>query len=199
MNVQLEVENNQEKKRIILENMLDLIDEHGLMGVPMSLLAKRAGIAAGTIYHYFDSKDTMIMELFEYVRKTISDQIFKIKDLTSTRYEVGFKCIWINLYHYFTQNPKVLSFMEQFFSSPFQRMIHSDQNKLYEDHFKGFFQRAIRDQYIKPYDINIIACLYMGGLISAAKQHNNGFHTFTEEKLADMADILWEGLRSRSN
>ena len=195
MNVQLEVENVSEKKTAILVNMLELIEEHGLLGVPMSLLAKKAGVAAGTIYHYFDSKDAIILELFNNVRGAITHEIFKMKDRSNDNYSERFKSLWVNLFQYFVENPRVLSFMEQFFSSPFQRMVHSKESQFYEDNFSSFFLMGIKDGYIKKYDIHIISSIFMGGLTIAEKKHNNGYHTFSKNELQDMASIVWDGFK----
>lgn len=195
MNVQLEVENVSEKKTAILVNMLELIEEHGLLGVPMSLLAKKAGVAAGTIYHYFESKDAIILELFNNVRESITHEIFKMKDRSKDNYSERFKCLWVNLFQYFVENPRVLSFMEQFFSSPFQRMVHSKESQFYEDNFSSFFLMGIKDGYIKKYDIHIISSIFMGGLTMAAKKHNNGYHLFSNNELQDMASIVWDGFK----
>lgn len=191
----IELENTSEKKQVILDNMLELIEEHGLLGVPMSMLSKKAGVAAGTIYHYFDSKDTIILELFDYVRNSISDEIFRIKDRSMDNYSERFKGIWINLFQYFIKYPKVLSFMEQFFSSPFQRMVQSTESQFYEDNFSSFFASGINAGFIKKYEIHIVSSVFMGGLIIAAKKQNNGYHNFTDSELKDMATIMWDGLK----
>ncbi|PTS95622.1 TetR family transcriptional regulator, partial [Pedobacter sp. HMWF019] len=61
MNVQLE---NNGKRDAILNSTLELVKSHGFHGAPMSQIAKNANVAAGTIYHYFDSKETLIIELY---------------------------------------------------------------------------------------------------------------------------------------
>ena len=195
MNVQLKMENLSEKKQAILDNMLVLIDEHGLLGVPMSLLAKQAGVAAGTIYHYFESKDAIILELFEYVRAAIDREIFMIKDRTTDEYSERFKGLWVNLCQYFIEHPNVLSFMEQFFSSPFQRLIETKEKLFYEDNFSSFFLKGIKDGHLKDYNIRIISSVFIGGLTSAAKKNKNGSYRISEDELRIMASIIWDGLK----
>lgn len=195
MNVQLKEDNLSEKKQAILDSMLSLVDEHGLLGVPMSLLAKKAGVAAGTIYHYFESKDAIILELFEYVRRAIDHEIFKMKDRSTDAFGERFKGLWVNLCQYFINHPYVLSFMEQFFSSPFQRMIEMKEKQFYEDNFSSFFLTGIKNGYLKNYSIRIISSVFIGGLTNAAKKHKNGSHPITEEELKIMASIIWDGLK----
>src|SRR5690606_41909398 len=61
----------------IFKSTLHLIKDNGFHGTPMSQIAKHADVAIGTIYHYFPSKDELILALFEYCRKELYAYIFK--------------------------------------------------------------------------------------------------------------------------
>jgi AcrR family transcriptional regulator len=69
-----------EKKRLIFESALDLIRERGFHGAPMSLVAGNAGVAAGTIYHYFKGKDDLIRELYAYNRERVSQSLTRLRE-----------------------------------------------------------------------------------------------------------------------
>src|SRR5690606_18390542 len=108
MNVQLE--NITCKKTAILESTLRLIKENGFHGTPMSQIAKSAGVAAGTIYHYFDSKDTLIQSLYLYVKERMSNIIPHQED--DKPYKELFLSFWIAQCEYFIENEDVLHFIE---------------------------------------------------------------------------------------
>jgi AcrR family transcriptional regulator len=63
MNVHSAIQNKLDKKTLILETTLDLISENGFHGTPISMIAEKAGIGAGTIYRYFENKEDLINEL----------------------------------------------------------------------------------------------------------------------------------------
>lgn len=193
MNVQLETT---EKKEAILKSMLALIVHHGLQGVSMSLLAKKANVAAGTIYHYFESKDAMILELFQYVRTSINNEIFKIKDRVTDDYRDRFQSIWMNLCQYYITHPEVLSFMEQFYSSPFQKKIKDRDLQFRENSLTVFFKLGVEEKHIKPNDLHIISSIFIGSITIAAKKHINGYFPVTDKELKIMASITWDGLKS---
>lgn len=46
-----------DKRDEIIRAAKELIAEHGFHGAPMARVAEEAGVAAGTIYRYFESKD----------------------------------------------------------------------------------------------------------------------------------------------
>jgi AcrR family transcriptional regulator len=56
------------KERIILAT-LDLAAEHGLKSLSMSQIAEAVGIKKPSLYNHFDSKETLIREMYEYVRE----------------------------------------------------------------------------------------------------------------------------------
>src|SRR3954469_10061353 len=53
-----------DKREAILAGALRLIARLGLHAAPMSAVAREAGVAAGTLYLYFPSKEAMINALY---------------------------------------------------------------------------------------------------------------------------------------
>jgi len=58
---------NLEKRDAILAAALRLITRFGLHNTPMSAVAREAGVAVGTVYLYFPSKEAMINALYLHV------------------------------------------------------------------------------------------------------------------------------------
>lgn len=52
------------KRKNIAEKALNLISEKGLSNFTMDEVAKEAGVSKGTLYLYFDSKDSLIITAF---------------------------------------------------------------------------------------------------------------------------------------
>jgi len=59
----------------ILEAAEDLIAAKGLQGAPLLQIAKKAGVAVGTLYNYFEDRDALVRALFEMRRATLWPQI----------------------------------------------------------------------------------------------------------------------------
>ena len=55
----------------ILDAAEELIATRGLQGAPLAQIAKRAGIAVGTLYNYFTDRDALVQALFESRRATL--------------------------------------------------------------------------------------------------------------------------------
>ncbi|GKT26967.1 hypothetical protein ADUPG1_004725, partial [Aduncisulcus paluster] len=57
-----------DKRQLVLDATLELIMESGVQAASMSKVSKRSGVAVGTIYHYFSSKEAIITELYRYFK-----------------------------------------------------------------------------------------------------------------------------------
>lgn len=58
----------EERRQQILEAVLQIVAEHGLVGVKMSRVAEIAGVGPGTIYRHFDNQDSLILAALDALR-----------------------------------------------------------------------------------------------------------------------------------
>jgi TetR/AcrR family transcriptional repressor of multidrug resistance operon len=193
MNVQLD---HPEKREAILQSTLELIATNGFHGSPMSLIAKNAGVAAGTIYHYFSSKEVLIFELFEYIKSHLQAAMFADDD-KNLLFQDRFINLFVNLCNYYIQNPHAVTFIEQYTSSPFLKCNPGYQNKNYNQEMIEFFNYGIENDYIKKIDDHLISPVFHGSIISTAKQHITGRYTFSQQALKNVAEIIWDGIKKR--
>jgi len=181
------------KKDKIFETTLELIAERGLHNTPMSLITKRSEISAGTIYHYFESKEKLINELYLEIKRMVLMNVMKDDDAQKP-YKDRFFAIWSAYYDYLAGNPNTLSFMEQCSSIP---VISEETRELAEEiasPLLNFFSFGIEKGILKQTDIKLVLSLIHGSIISIAKLHISGQFTITKEHLNSAIDYSWKGL-----
>ncbi|MDX5480713.1 MAG: TetR/AcrR family transcriptional regulator [Hymenobacteraceae bacterium] len=185
-----------EKKKAIFESTLELVKEKGFHGTPMSLVAKKASVAAGTIYHYFESKEQLICELFQYTRRQ-TIEIVQREDSVTVPYKDCFFNLWFGLYNFYRANPNVFRFFEQFTNSPY----NTNKGDLEQDDFYRllfrFFERGIAEGHLRPVSSKVLGVLAHGNIISTVKVQAMCLLTLQEDELQQIPEILWEGMRSR--
>lgn len=94
-----------------------LMAKEGLHHLSMHKLAKEAGIAAGTIYLYFKSKDEL---LAQFVRRVFNKFVVAIEegfDESQSFFE-QYRKMWWNIWHFLQENPTILLNMNQYRSLP---------------------------------------------------------------------------------
>lgn len=185
-----------DKKKAILESTLELIKENGFHGTPMSLVAKEAGVAAGTIYHYFDSKERLICELYSHVKKQLIGAV-RQGDHAALPYQERFFSIWLSLFRFYRDNPNVLQFFEQFVNSPFYAKTKDEGHDEFHQLLFPFFENGIAEGHFRPANPEILGVLAHGSVITTAKVHRHGKITLGDEELKQIAQIMWDGMTMR--
>ena len=190
----MEKKTGPDKRTAILESALALIREHGFHGAPMSLVAKKAGVAAGTLYLYFDSKDQLIRELYTYVVDRMMQAV-----LQGDHPELPFKArifnFWTNHYQFYIQNPAYLFFTEQFTASPYGKEVTIQENEQFRNIIARLFRCGIENKKLKPIDTLLFGILIHGSILNAAKAHLSGRLKIGKNELDQIFEIVWDGIK----
>lgn len=120
----------EEKKEKILQVARTIFAEKGLENTSMQSIARKAGVAKGTVYLYFESKLHLFMEVLYFAGSTVQKEVRKIADsslsildklrkfqkirLDFIQQYPEYHSILFTLYHKF--NDEMLSSMKQFFA-----------------------------------------------------------------------------------
>ena len=64
---------SEDKRNAILDAATRLFAERGLAAAPTSEISKRAGIAEGTLFTYFETKDDLINALYREIKLELAD------------------------------------------------------------------------------------------------------------------------------
>ena len=175
---------------------MGLVAEHGFHGAPMALVAKRAGVAAGTIYCYFASKDDLIRETHAHVETRI------LAALTEN-YPAGesvrnrFLHIGRKLVEYFIDLPMEFRFMEQFFNSPYG--VAHRREKLFGNKEKSIifklFDEALEQRIVKDLPLPILCALIFGPLVDVCRDHSLEFVVLDDALIDRIVAACWDGVK----
>ncbi|MEJ8804270.1 TetR/AcrR family transcriptional regulator [Pontibacter sp. H249] len=183
-----------EKKKAIFKSTLELVRENGFHGTPMSLVAKHAGVAAGTIYHYFESKEQLICELFDYAQQQ-AIAVVERENCAVIPFEECFFRLWMGLYTFYRDNTDLLKFFEQFVNSPYDTTRPPiEKDKFYSLLFQ-FFERGIREGELREVSPKILATHVHSSIISAAKLTGFGRLKLEQSDLEQLQLLLWDGIK----
>tara|TARA_A100000171_G_scaffold51965_1_gene68256 strand:- start:2272 stop:2850 length:579 start_codon:yes stop_codon:yes gene_type:complete len=187
-----------EKKKLILESALALIKDHGFHGCPMSMMAKNAGVAAGTIYTYFDSKDDLIGELFFYAKSIIFNHVSGSDD-PSLDFKTRFFNYWNNLSELYLDRPEIQSFFEQFMISPFNTREIQNADSPWHNWNSNFFQEGIDKGILRNLSPDILFIMVIGSVNSMSKVRQNFRERIAEKgiDLNQLAEMTWDAIRKQ--
>lgn len=180
------------KKEQILNTTLALIAKKGISGSPMSLIAKESGIAIGTIYHHYKSKDEIINALYLKKKEDFQTLLseFLPSDLTI---EQKFTGIWKSFYFYFVNNPLNFRFSQQIGSSPIITPETKAEGQTYYAAIFDFYQEGIDRGIFVDMDTIIMGQLQFSNIMSMVELAIEGAD-ITEEKLQEAMAYSWRAI-----
>ncbi|WP_334330050.1 TetR/AcrR family transcriptional regulator [Companilactobacillus sp. HBUAS59699] len=71
----------EDKEQRLFDSAHDLFLEQGFKETNISSIAKRAGVAVGTFYRYFDSKEDIFVKVYNFENETVKQQIINSIDM----------------------------------------------------------------------------------------------------------------------
>ena len=106
------------KRDAILAAALDLFSRETFEGARVPAIADAAGVGAGTIYRYFDSKEALVNALYRHWKGALADALLDAVDETmSPRAMVG--AFWRALWRFASDHPQAFAFLETHHHAPY--------------------------------------------------------------------------------
>jgi AcrR family transcriptional regulator len=112
-----------DRAALVRRAMVDVVAELGLQGATMSLVAKQAGVATGTAYVHYESKEELLIASFVEVKTRLGIAAFTDVDPDARPREV-FEAVWRNCYKYLSDDPALATFLLQVEASPLRNAAH---------------------------------------------------------------------------
>lgn len=159
-------EKQTDKRQAILDTALLLFTERGFHGTPTSLIAKEAGVANGTLFHYFKTKEELIEALFLDIKKesgsVLSEAAGRYGSCIEKLDNIGMEFAKWGL-----ENPRKIYFMQQFYYSPFISKAAHEEGISNFAFLHDQIKIGIKEGWIRNYPPEVIISIVSSGLMSA--------------------------------
>lgn len=185
-----------DKQEAILETALALFTERGFAGTPTSLISKEAGVATGTLFFYFKTKEDLIDTLYRRVKSEAAQEMGRGLDAEKTAKD-KFRRLGKNAARWGIKNPAKLKFMEQFAHSPFVSTSAHEEGMSNFLFLEDLVRQGIRDGEIRNVEPAGLFCLMasaLSGMIAHALSTND--RKERERIIEDGLDFIWFGMKA---
>ncbi|WP_052260924.1 TetR/AcrR family transcriptional regulator [Photobacterium gaetbulicola] len=183
-----------DKKKRILQATETLLAEHGFHGMSMQMVAKEAGVAAGTIYRYFEDKDDLLHQLHDHILAYVANKISQnVSD--DMPLQDRFRTMWLNIWNMATQGDAPLINRGQFENLP-RRESH-EQRLLEKKMFakvNTLFEEGKASGLFKNLDNEILSALSLEPSACLARKHINGVYKVSDEALEAAIQASWDAI-----
>lgn len=181
-----------QKRSALLQAALELFAEQGFNGSSTALIARRAGVASGTLFFHFKSKEELIHALFREVRMKMESQVLENFPAGTPLRERLLRTL-ANFLRYFLENPSEFKFAEQYHFSPLSDRgdVPPEENKT----LRALLLRARDEQIVKDLPLLCMEALAFGPISALVKEHANRGTPIDDEMARLTIEACWDGLK----
>lgn len=135
-----------EKHKMIIDKSVELFAEKGYHATSVQEIAEKCGIAKGSFYNYFKSKEELLVSIFKYYYEALTDSLLDLElDASLSSKDKFLRQITVHIEHV-TGNTNLIKMMMQ------EQMIHISKELdrfLHYIHEEGmiWFKRKIIELY----------------------------------------------------
>jgi AcrR family transcriptional regulator len=181
------------KREVILDAALRCFVERGFHGTAIPEIAERAGIAAGTIYHYFASKEALVNTLFRTWKAEIAQRVLAAFPQAAPPRD-QFSIMWRTMVDFAVRYPDAFAFLELHHHTSYldAESIAVDRNL--KDFAGGIVRRAQADGLLKPVDPTLLMELVFGAFNGMMAAVYDGRIKLTPALIAAADEACWDAI-----
>ena len=187
------------KKQALLEAAIELFAKDGFWNTTTANIAKHAGVATGTLFTYFPTKNDLLDEVYLMIKREALAEVQR-EPKPQGAFEAVFKEIHTRLLKWGSANPKKFQLMLQLrqgnqVSQRIHETIEDDLKESYD-----WIKLGQQEGKLASFPTNLLLSIIHGHL-EAVIQHNIQ-HNLPEKEVAEVAtissEILWRYLSPQS-
>jgi AcrR family transcriptional regulator len=181
-------------REAILKAALELFSERGFHGTPVPLLAEKAGVATGSIYRHFESKEALANALYQHWRNAQLNAWFGGFPVHLSE-RAQFHELWRRMAAFYKANPLVFVWLEQHNHAAYLDEESLACTKRVLRPTTAFVKLAREKHLLKPLPAKLLVAIadgiFMGMVRFATAQH----FELDEEVLDAAEQCCWEAMR----
>jgi AcrR family transcriptional regulator len=183
-----------DKRERILDAALELFSTYGFHGTAVPAIAKGAGVGAGTIYRYFESKEVLVNELFRREKERLLGTIMADFPANAPARD-QFHFFLRKVVDYAAAHRASFEFLEHHHHAPYL----DGQSCMMETRVialaGAFLCQTTKDRITKPVASGVLMSIVWGAVIRLVKDSWAGQVVLDDSALDEAETVLWEAIR----
>ncbi|KAF5088875.1 TetR/AcrR family transcriptional regulator [Methanobacterium aggregans] len=182
-----------EKELKIMDTSLKLFVERGFHGTSTAEIARNAGVATGTLFHYFKTKEDLINHLYLYSKESLLGSVSGHYN-NAESFQENIKRLWLKLVYFGIQESNQFQFILSFHCSPY---ITSLTKRQVETKFESVFEAykiGLEKQEIKEASYEMLTDCLWGNVVATVNHFERYPERFNEKTLNLAFELFWGGI-----
>lgn len=147
-----------DKKELIINAALKLFVENGFHGTATAKIAQEAGVANGTLFQYFKTKDELVLVLYSLIKEELAAYVSK-NTADNAGIKETIKTQVLSTLYWALDNQTKFRFVQQFHTSPYIGKIEQDIITKHVEPQIVLIQNGIKQGVLKAMPADLIYTL----------------------------------------
>jgi AcrR family transcriptional regulator len=184
-----------DKREAILEAALHLFVERGFFGTAVPEIADRAGVGAGTIYRYFESKEALVNAIYRQEKLRFAHVTLNDFPTTAPTRE-QFRVLWTRMAQFATANPSAFIFLELHHHARYLDAESRAVEQRLTELFTNVVTTAQARRELKAGAPRLLMGLVMGAFVGVIRSCVDVDQPLEDADWALAEQCVWEAIRS---
>jgi len=187
-----------DKRTAIMEAALKLFTERGFHGTSTAQISKEAGVATGTLFNYFPTKEYLINSLYFEVKGRLSRSMGTGIEIEST-FQERLRRLWSNSINWGVDNQEEFLFVGQFCSfSPYITKYTREEVMKEYIFLHNLVNEGIKTGEIKDFSPELTIAMFYQGSRTVVSLILDSNVTLDKDRLIEKGfQIIWNGLTNK--
>lgn len=184
------------RKRIILA-ALKLFIEKGFQNTSTANISREAGVATGTLFLYFPSKEQLMNALYKESKEEMAlamELNFPLEGNTETK----LKHLWVKAIDWALTHNEAFRFIQMFKHSPLITNLTREEVLPSVEFAVSFMRQGIKAGEIAEADIELLLTIIDGLLSSTVNYVSDKQPKVRKQLIAEAFNIFWNGMATPS-
>lgn len=188
-----------EKRERLLSSALKLFVKNGVMNTSTAEIAKEAGIAAGTLFLYFPTKQELLNALVLKIGKEQSDHINQLLKPSLSARETFFT-IWHGTITWFLDNLEAYQYVQQVRDAGIISESAVQESNKFFGYYYNAIQKGFQESSIKTYPLGLIGDFLYQDIVAVINHISRlPDPSKREEIIWQGFEIYWNGIKAAAH
>lgn len=184
-----------DKREAILEAALHLFVERGFYGTAVPEIAERAGVGAGTIYRYFESKEALVNAIYRQEKLHFGHTVLDdFPPAAPTREQ--FRLLWTRMAKFATVHPSAFIFIELHHHARYLDAQSREVEQRMTELFTAIVTTAQARGELKAGEPRLLMGLVMGAFVGVIRSCVDTDRPVEDADWKLAEQCVWEAIRS---
>lgn len=183
-----------DKREAILAAALELFAERGFYGTAVPEIAEQAGVGAGTIYRYFESKEAIVNALFQRHKSALGATLMDDFPWGESA-RVQFDHFVSRVFAFARKHPYALKFLEMHHHAPYMDNESREIEARVLEPARAFFEQQDRARITKKMPAEALFAITWGGLMGVIRASWEGLAQLDAKTEKNTCGALWDAIR----